>query len=76
MTKRTIGTCSLCGGAVTVPTVWLGTVSPVPQCETCHATPKKPHGPVIEMAPPERNWRALPYAPLPDDGYIPNDFGV
>lgn len=45
----TIGTCSLCGGAVTLPTVWLGIVPPTPTCSTCGATPKQAHGPVIDM---------------------------
>lgn len=47
----TIGTCSLCGGPVTVPELWAGVVPPVPKCRGCGATKKSPHGPVIEMVP-------------------------
>lgn len=45
-----LGTCSICGGRVLSPAVWYGTVPPIPQCETCHATPAS-HGPVIPMRP-------------------------
>lgn len=51
MNDRTIGTCSLCGGPVTVPSVWMGVVPPTPTCSSCGATA---HGPVIEMARPYR----------------------
>lgn len=45
-----IGTCSLCGGAVTLPACWMDlAVPPVPTCTTCGATKKQPHGLVIEM---------------------------
>lgn len=46
------GTCSLCGGRVETPSGWYGIHPPVPMCVNCGATPKHPHGPVIEMAPP------------------------
>lgn len=49
--NRTIGTCSLCGGAVTVPDAWLGVIPPVPTCSKCGATAAEPHGPVIPMKP-------------------------
>lgn len=42
-----IGTCSLCGGRVTLPFVWHSVVPPVPTCESCGAV--KAEGPVIEM---------------------------
>ena len=45
----TIGTCSLCGGRVTVPEAWAGMNPPVPTCELCGATAKHPHGRVIDM---------------------------
>ena len=51
MTK-TIGTCSRCGGPVTVPTAWYATVPPVPTCAHCGATKAQPYGPVIEMDEP------------------------
>ena len=48
--NTTIGTCSLCGGRVSAPTVWFGIYPPVPECESCGAT-KREHGPVVEMEP-------------------------
>lgn len=50
--NRTVGACSLCGGRVVVPAVWLGVNPPIPECESCRATPRRPHGPVIEMEEP------------------------
>lgn len=49
MNDLTIGTCGLCGGRVSVPSVWMGIFPPVPKCDSCGARPKRPHGPVIEM---------------------------
>lgn len=46
-----IGTCGNCGGRVSVPDIWHGTVPPTPTCETCGARPRQAHGPVIEMQP-------------------------
>lgn len=46
---NTVGTCSLCGGRVSVPRRWAGVTPPIPTCESCGATPRHPHGPVIEM---------------------------
>jgi hypothetical protein len=46
-----IGTCSICRGAVTAPSVWAGVIPPTPRCSGCGATPANPHGPVIPMAP-------------------------
>ena len=46
-----LGTCSLCGGRVTVTDIWHGVNPPMPTCERCHATPKQ-HGPVTEREPP------------------------
>jgi hypothetical protein len=51
--KFTIGTCGICGGAVTRENgTWLGTEPPPARCESCGATPKAKHGPVIEMERP------------------------
>lgn len=44
-----IGTCSLCNGAVSVPSIWGGIVPPTPTCNRCGATAKPNHGPVIPM---------------------------
>ena len=49
---RIIGTCSLCGGAVFVYTA-LAKVGPMPppQCASCGARKRQPHGQVIPMEP-------------------------
>jgi len=49
--NKVIGTCSICGGAVTVPYIWMGTPPPIPTCESCGATQRRPHGPVVDMEP-------------------------
>lgn len=49
--KRTIGTCSICGGPVIVPDIWLGIVPPDPECGSCGAVKRESHGPVIDMQP-------------------------
>lgn len=43
-----IGTCSICGGAVTAPTAWSGVVPPVPTCSLCGAIKTQSYGPVIK----------------------------
>lgn len=48
---RVVGTCSICGGQVTVPQVWMGTVPPVPTCNKCYATAAPPELPVLPMIP-------------------------
>lgn len=45
-----VGTCSLCGGRVSVPTVYHSIIPPVPQCESCGAVAAS-HGPVVPMKP-------------------------
>lgn len=50
MSHRVVGTCSLCGGAVTVPAVWCGIFPPTPTCAACGAEAAC-HGPVIPMKP-------------------------
>lgn len=47
--NTTVGSCSICGGHVSVPCSWMGAIPPIPTCESCGATKKRPHGPVIEM---------------------------
>lgn len=49
--NNTIGTCSICGGPVTLPEMWGGTVPPIPRCDKCGARAKQPYGPRIEMEP-------------------------
>lgn len=50
MTSYTIGTCSICGGRVSVPAVYHSIIPPVPTCDRCGATAAQ-HGPVIPMTP-------------------------
>jgi hypothetical protein len=53
MSSRTVGTCSICGGRVSVPDHWMGIYPPIPTCDSCGAHMKEPHGPVVEMEPRE-----------------------
>jgi len=48
-----IGTCSICGGRVSTPDLWMGVNPPIPECQRCGATPKKPYGQTIEMERPK-----------------------
>lgn len=50
----TLGTCSICGGRVSIPDVWHSVIPPVPTCEKCGATMKNPYGKVIKMDPPKK----------------------
>lgn len=50
MSLCVVGTCSICGGRVTVPLVFWSVVPPVPTCESCGAV-EASHGPVIPMQP-------------------------
>lgn len=52
MTFHTVGTCSVCGGAVTVPSVWAGIIPPTPTCSSCGAVAAQ-HGPIIPMLRPQ-----------------------
>lgn len=52
MNEKTIGSCSLCGGAVRVPRFWWSVCPPTPRCAQCNATPAtSSYGPRIEMKP-------------------------
>jgi hypothetical protein len=51
--RNCIGTCSICGGRVSVPAAWMSVVPPVPTCESCGAVEAE-HGPVIQMKPGPR----------------------
>lgn len=46
-----VGTCSICGGQVTVPSVWHSIIPPEPTCQSCGAVAAS-HGPVISMVKP------------------------
>lgn len=62
------GKCSLCGGTVSVPTMWMGIYPPVPTCQSCAATDARfsPDGkreielPVIPMRHPDGQGRPKP----------------
>lgn len=85
MSFTIIGSCSICGGSVVVPTIWFGIYPPVPKCQDCGATKKESAGPVIPMEPskdsPEKriSWK-LEYSASPldqimkQDARIPEDF--
>lgn len=49
--RITIGTCSICGGRVSIPNEWLSVTPPIPTCDGCGAKPVQPHGPIIQMEP-------------------------
>lgn len=50
-----IGRCSYCGGLVTVPSIWMSVVPPVPTCEACGATADvNDKLPVLPMKPAKR----------------------
>lgn len=49
--KQTVGTCSICGGPVTVPIVFHSIVPPVPQCDACGAVAAPKTWPVVPMVP-------------------------
>lgn len=48
--KTIIGKCSICGGRVTVPHIWMSVEPPSPTCDGCHAVAENT-GPVIPMRP-------------------------
>lgn len=52
MSMQVIGSCGRCGGPVTMPMYWGGTVPPVGTCQRCGATAKQSGSPVIDMDPP------------------------
>jgi hypothetical protein len=47
---QVVGTCSLCGGAVTLPYIWMAVIPAVPTCSQCGAVAAM-HGPVMPMQP-------------------------
>jgi len=53
---RVVGRCSQCGGVVSVPTVFLSVVPPVPTCEQCGAVMNRaanlPVVPTVPMGQP------------------------
>ena len=53
--ESVIGTCGLCGGPVTIPTIWHGVNIPPATCKNCGATVKKDYGPILPMNPAPKN---------------------
>lgn len=51
--ETVLGECSICGGSVTVPTVWMGISPPTPSCKSCGATARPAGGRVIPMRKPD-----------------------
>lgn len=66
MNDKTIGKCSLCGGAVTVPAVWFGVVPPTPTCQKCGAISDENPGPVIPMRPAPKVFTSTTIIVTPD----------
>lgn len=56
MNDTVVGSCSVCGGSVMIPRLWLGVVPPTPTCRSCGATKRAPKPPVIDMQ-PRRTWK-------------------
>lgn len=48
-TTITVGTCGRCGGRVAIHKVWMSVDPQIPQCQSCGARPRQPHGPVLDM---------------------------
>jgi len=62
--QQTIGTCSICGGAVTAPAIWMGVIPPTPTCSRCGAHAALNYGPVIPMVPCQP-WPSRPNTATP-----------
>lgn len=57
---NTIGTCSICGGAVTTPMHWGGLFPPIPTCKDCGAIAQPNYGAVIPMQPRPQRYDQAP----------------
>ncbi len=64
----TIGTCSICGGPVKVPNLWMGVIPPTPTCANCGAIEAE-NGPVIPMIKPEITYNRTGNNHLKYNGY-------
>lgn len=53
--KQVTGTCSICGGTVSVESPWWGIMRPPETCESCGAV-RANSGPVIPMTPNPKLW--------------------
>ena len=47
--KQIIGTCSICGGDVTMPIIWYSIYPPRPTCNKCGAVAADERKPIIPM---------------------------
>lgn len=70
-----VGTCSICGGPVSVPSVWYGVTPPVPTCEHCGAVRQDSYGPVIPMKPAPRTWTGTKWTTAPTWQSEPGVYG-
>lgn len=66
MNDTIIGKCSLCGGRVTVPSVFHSVIPPKPTCESCGAIAAEPDLPVVPMQP----------VPKPEPKYTVDKYGI
>ncbi len=66
--RSVIGSCSICGGPVTVHTTWHCVIPDTPRCERCGAVKAEVHGPVIPMVPAQPMRWATTDATLSDQG--------
>lgn len=57
MIVTVVGTCGICGGDVTVPSVWHSIIPAKPTCVQCGATAADPSKPVLPMNPPNKPFQ-------------------
>lgn len=55
-----MGTCSACGGPMTVPMAWCGVIPPTPTCQRCGAVAKQSYGRVIDVIQPKPTHQIQP----------------
>ena len=70
--NHTIGTCSICGGQVTIPTVWAGIIPPTPSCLSCGALGRS-FGPVIPMHKPNDSDNPNIFKPIIGQSIVIHD---
>lgn len=59
MSIKIVGICGICGGDVTLPSIWHGIYPPKPSCQSCGAIACDPSLPVLPMQP--RRERRKPF---------------
>jgi len=47
--SKIVGSCSICGGLVTIPNYLHSVTKPIPICQNCGATMKLPEIPMVPM---------------------------